>query len=166
MGLNNKAVAWTDEQSSVLAELIAAGRSSSQAAEAINAQFGTIFTRNSIIGRCNRLGLQRVTRPGDGAIRVRKHKDRVRIVADGGRSGGLRIITSRQSADVIKLRCVAIECVTPFDDVTGCWYPNDGDAHLWCNGPRQEGSSFCPAHHALVWVPPRPSEHKSWRPAA
>jgi len=165
VGIQFGANAWTDEQASVLIELIAAGKSSAEVATALNAQFGTAYTRNSVIGKCNRLKLDRPDKPKAAPRpRATRHRAVVKLVANGG--GGLRVHTSRANADELKLRCIEIECVTPFADVTGCrGVPADGPT-LFCNGPVQEGSSYCTAHHALYWVPPRPSEHKSWRPAA
>lgn len=57
--------AWPDNHSDALKRLVAAGRSYSEAADALNAEFGTAYTRNSCIGRGHRLGIgsQFQTRP-------------------------------------------------------------------------------------------------------
>ncbi len=48
---------WTDDQSKVLGEHFKKGFSAKESAEALTKIFGITFTKNSVIGRRNRLGL-------------------------------------------------------------------------------------------------------------
>jgi GcrA cell cycle regulator len=48
---------WAPEHSEALRELVARGMSYSEIADAINAKFGTCYTRNAAIGRGKRMGL-------------------------------------------------------------------------------------------------------------
>ena len=58
-----QSMSWTPEQSAALREYIAAGLSFSRAASALNAKFGTTFTRNAILGRAKRMRLDQPIRP-------------------------------------------------------------------------------------------------------
>ncbi len=49
---------WASEHSDALRGCLSRGMSYGQAADAINARFGTEFTRNAAIGRAKRLGLK------------------------------------------------------------------------------------------------------------
>ncbi|MDB5636135.1 MAG: hypothetical protein JWP51_1043 [Bradyrhizobium sp.] len=48
---------WTAEHSEALREGLARGRSYSEIAQAINARFGTAYTRSATLGRSRRMGL-------------------------------------------------------------------------------------------------------------
>ena len=48
---------WNDETVARLDALTKVGKSASQVAAIINAEFGTTFTRNAIIGKSHRVGL-------------------------------------------------------------------------------------------------------------
>src|SRR5579864_8265549 len=48
---------WAPQHSQALREFFARGMSYSQIAEALNARFGTDYTRSAVIGRGRRLGL-------------------------------------------------------------------------------------------------------------
>ena len=49
---------WAPEHSDALRELIAKGLSFSEAAQAINSQFNTSYTRSAALGRARRLRLE------------------------------------------------------------------------------------------------------------
>lgn len=51
---------WTDKVISRLRELIAKGEGSTAVANQLNAEYGTDFTRNAIIGKAHRLNIIRV----------------------------------------------------------------------------------------------------------
>jgi hypothetical protein len=143
---------WTEARVADLTRLWAEGFSAS----VIGAQLG--LSRNSVIGKAHRLKLlppkerKNVVRKESAKKHVER-RDIPKIVAMGI---GQRIIKTTEAVEQPKIRCVEIECATPFNDVTGCWYPSDGDGPvLWCNGKRKEGSSFCVPHHDLVWQAPR-----------
>lgn len=52
------------------------------------------------------------------------------------------------------------------DDST-CMYPEgDGGSMLFCGNPRQDESSYCPAHHAICWLKPNKPKPSAWRRAA
>ena len=55
---------WAVEHSDALRDYVAKGISFSEIAAAINAQFGTDYTRNAAIGRARRMGLAGPEQPG------------------------------------------------------------------------------------------------------
>src|ERR1700749_3788157 len=102
---------WASEHSDALRDCLSRGMSYGQAADAINARFGTEFTRNAAIGRAKRLGLK--TAP------VRKVLPRAKRPARWGESEPkVSQIAARRTAAVpppasepakpVKLRCVGI----------------------------------------------------------
>lgn len=44
--------------------------------------------------------------------------------------------------------------ITPKNE-KGCWYPmweGDTPTHIYCDEPREEGSSYCSHHHSIVYI--------------
>jgi GcrA cell cycle regulator len=145
---------WTLEQSDALVEYVKSGMSYRQSAAAINERFGTSFTRNSAIGRANRIGLQAPERPKLPKA-PRKKADVLRIVAGG--QGSMRIIRSIKT-EPAEIRCVEIVplnlTLAELDQATQCHYIA-GDDLLYCGHPKRPDSSFCTPHHFLCWEAPR-----------
>ena len=56
---------WQAAHSQALREYLAKGMSYSEIADAINAKFGTAYSRNAAIGRARRMGLAGPERPPD-----------------------------------------------------------------------------------------------------
>ncbi len=156
---------WTVEQSNALTTLVAEGNSYKQAAIAINKLFGTSYSRNSAIGRANRIGLQSPIRPKSEhkAKYVRKPKTRsgehhviTKIVRSNGNSNAMRVTQSVVTE--YKLRCVEIEPLhlSLIELESGhCRYPYGDGPLTFCGHPQKEGSSYCVPHHFLCWIAPR-----------
>ncbi len=157
MGIQFGKNAWTDEQTAVLIELIAAGKSSKEVAEALNAQFCTSHSKNAVIGKCNRLGLSRPDKPQRTPPKPRE--PRVRIVRVNSNSNAMRVTTSVQTE--YKPRCIEIvpiavalvdleheHCRFPYAKGDS-GYPEDGDGStLFCGHPKMDpkASSYCFRH--------------------
>ena len=157
---------WAPEHSDVLRDCLSRGMSYGQAASAINARFGTEFTRNAAIGRAKRLGLETAS--------VRKVLPRRRRPARWGESvpkapqkNASRKVThptapaalapAPEPVRPVKLRCVGIKPrLLAFADLEpgDCRYPyggeREGEAYAFCGHPRIPHSSYCRAHHALT----------------
>lgn len=154
---------WAPEHSDALRDCLSRGMSYGQAAGAINARFGTEFTRNAAVGRAKRLGLKTAS--------VRKVTSRPRRPARWGESAPKA--SSNQSAHKVahptvpqpapepvkpvKLRCVGIKPrLLAFADLEpgDCRYPyggeREGEAYAFCGHPRIPRSSYCRPHHALT----------------
>ena len=154
---------WAPEHSDALRDCLSRGMSYGQAAGAINARFGTEFTRNAAVGRAKRLGLKTAS--------VRKVTSRPRRPARWGESAPkaspkqaphkVAHPTAPQPAPEpakpVKLRCVGIKPrLLAFADLEpgDCRYPyggeREGEAYAFCGHPRIPRSSYCRPHHALT----------------
>lgn len=154
---------WEDAHSVALRELVEKGLSFKDVARALNARFGTAYTRNAAIGRARRLGLATPKPAGSSGVFAATRKPDARKIA-ARRAGVLAKPAGKSStlerAAVLRLRCVAI---TPrhlalIDLEAGdCRYPYGGDAEgepiTFCGHPRREGSSYCPSHVHLTSLP-------------
>lgn len=147
---------WTDDRVTALVAFHAAGFSCRVIGEMMGA------SRNAIIGRIYRMGLSPPVVKKAAAPKKKREKrstashDQIihRIVRANGNSNQMRVFASIQR-NQYKLRCVEIECLTTFEDLTGCRYPVGDGPFLFCNGPRMEGKSYCLNHAALCFQPPR-----------
>jgi GcrA cell cycle regulator len=161
---------WTLEQSELLKDCVLRQRLSfAESAIRINEQFGTAYTRNAVIGRAHRIELVSPTRARlphkprkPQPYKPRPHKPRerslTRVVAGGFDGPG-----SVTSIAEIKPRCIEIECLVTVVDVSGCRYPSEHPPFLFCDGPQQPGSSFCPSHHAICHPPRVAPRQATWQ---
>ena len=62
-GTGMQSISWAPGHTDALREYLAKGMSYSEIAGAINAKFGTAFSRNAAIGRARRMGLAAPARP-------------------------------------------------------------------------------------------------------
>jgi GcrA cell cycle regulator len=158
---------WAPEHSDALRDCLSRGMSYGQAASAINARFGTEFSRNAAVGRAKRLGLKTAS--------VRKVTSRPRRPARWGESAAeapQKMVRTAASAPPlpepvkpVKLRCVGVRPrLIAFADLEpgDCRYPyggeREGEAYAFCGHPRIPHSSYCRPHHALTHGPGTASE--------
>jgi GcrA cell cycle regulator len=160
---------WAPEHSVALRDCLSRGMSYGQAASAINARFGTGFTRNAAIGRAKRLGLKTAT--------VRKVLPRPKRPARWGESprklppklvrpdASVAPAPAPEAVKPVKLRCVGIKPrLLAFADLelSDCRYPyggeEEGEVYAFCGHPRIQHSSYCRPHHALTHGPGTASE--------
>lgn len=146
---------WTDVRSEQLKTLYAQGLSGAK----IAAEMDCGFTRNAIIGRIHRLGLElRGGQPKrlkmEKAPRIQKSRQRYSPESR-------RVLTIFESAEIIKLRCVEIVSrgLSLMDlEPSDCRYPfggDDGNSITFCGHPQLKGSSYCAPHFALTRDKPR-----------
>jgi GcrA cell cycle regulator len=157
---------WEPEHSEMLRECLASGLSFSRAAHAINAKFGTAYTRSAALGRGRRLGLAGSDRPDNWQKpSSRPNKKRRRKRSQRRAPDLIWPIPPPQRAKTVKLRSVpivprhlALVDLEPGD----CRYPYggdvDGEAITFCGHPRREDSSYCTAHFHLTRCPVAPPE--------
>ncbi len=157
---------WPPEHSEALREHRAGGMSYSEIAKAINAKFGTRYSRSATLGRGRRMGLTGPDRPADfpkptpKASRPRLRRLRERHVPESSRPTSVL-----EPVATIKLRCVEIDprhlCLMELER-DDCRYPyggdQDGDAISFCGHPRRDGSSYCAPHFHLTRGPGTASE--------
>jgi len=156
-----QSIIWAPEHSGALRDCLSRGMSYGQAARAINARFGTEFTRNAAVGRAKRLGLKpasvqkvllrpkRFNRQGESAP-----KTSGKVVSS---TTPMEPASTSEPVKPVKLRCVGIRPrLLAFADLEpgDCRYPyggeRDGEAYAFCGHPRIPHSSYCRPHHALT----------------
>lgn len=156
---------WEAAHSQALREYLAKGMSYSEIADAINAKFGTAYSRSATIGRAKRMGLAGPNRPGESlqhwpkrppkAKAPRLHQSRERHVPEF-----MRPMPVFERIEAPKLRFVEIvPRHLPLVDLEpgDCRYPyggdEEGEAISFCGHLRREGSSYCAPHFHLTRGP-------------
>jgi len=156
---------WPPEHCDALRECLAKGMSFAEAAGAINARFGIVYSRNATIGRAKRMGLAALDRPKrlskapQEPKPPRSHKNREHAVESKPEPPAV------ERPHRVKLRCVQIMPrhlpVTELE-AGDCRYPYGGDvegeAITFCGHPQREGSSYCLGHFNLTRGPGTASE--------
>jgi GcrA cell cycle regulator len=154
---------WAPEHCQALREYRARGMSYGQIAQALNAKFGTTYTRNAALGRGVRMGLPSSGQPVRREKRFpeirRPKRPRTTITEPLPR----RAAESAEAAPAVKpvkpvtLRCVGITPrLIPLIELTAgdCRYPyggdTDGEPITFCGHPKLPGSSYCGPHFHLT----------------
>jgi len=158
---------WAPEHSTALREFVGRGMSYADAADAVNARFGTAYSRSAAIGRAKRMGLVVPGRTEDRLELVPRVQKRHQAPGDGvkkrcKRPAGATGPTpaAPEPAEPVKLRCVGIRprlLSLPELEDGDCRYPyggdKDGDAIAFCGHPRFRCSSYCAPHFHLTRAP-------------
>jgi GcrA cell cycle regulator len=155
---------WPSSHCEVLKECVAKGLSYSDAADAINARFGTTYSRSSALGRARRMRLLEAGRPEAPPLlgELQLQQLRARRTADDFRPLEFfrRPPVFGRVERAAPLRCVEIEPrhLTLLELERGdCRYPyggdTDGQAITFCGRPRRKGSSYCTPHFHLSRSP-------------
>ena len=152
---------WAPEHSDALRDCLSRGMSYGQAASAINARFGTEFTRSAAAGRAKRLGLKPTS--ARKALPTRRRSGRWGEPAPNPpqkvarRAAPLAPAPTPEPVPPVKLRCVGITSrLLPFADLEpgDCRYPyggeREGEAYAFCGHPRILHSSYCRPHYELT----------------
>jgi GcrA cell cycle regulator len=166
---------WPPAHSEALREFFAKGMSYSAIADAVNAKFGTSYTRNAALGRAKRMRLEGPTEveeqgtpsPEAGApgIHIYPHRMRERRGSEFWRRPPVFEATEvkkLRTADLVPrhLPLLQLEC-------GDCRYPYGGDekgeAITFCGHPQCAGSSYCAAHFDLSVGPGTASERAADR---
>jgi GcrA cell cycle regulator len=135
------------------------------AAEAVNARFGTDYSRSAAIGRAKRMGLVISGRPEDHMALVPRAQKRSRGAGarrkmDRHAGGAGSLAPAPECTEPVKLRCVGIRprllSLAELED-GDCRYPyggdKDGEAITFCGHPRFRGSPYCAPHFHLTRAP-------------
>jgi GcrA cell cycle regulator len=153
---------WAPEHSDALREYFAKRMSYAEIAEAINAKFGTAYSRNAALGRAKRMGLA-----GPEPAGKPNHWPKLRSKAPRCKRREhcwpefMRPMPVFERTETAKLRCVEIMprhlSLTELES-GDCHYPYGGDAEgeaiTFCGHPRRPGSSYCAPHFHLTRGPP------------
>jgi GcrA cell cycle regulator len=154
---------WAPEHSDALREFLARGMSYSEVADAINAKFGTSYTRNAAIGRGKRMGLCVPDGSADGPRGPARSKAPKLLEASLQKLRAPRAeapsepVPVLECAEPAKLRCVGVRPrLLPLIELEDgdCRYAyggdRDGEAITFCGYPRLAGSSYCAPHFHLT----------------
>ncbi|MCP4618683.1 MAG: hypothetical protein GY844_19890 [Bradyrhizobium sp.] len=154
---------WPLSHCEALKEYVLRGLSYADAADAVNARFGTAYSRSAALGRARRMRLaepeQRKPPPLLGEVQLRQLRER-RTVDDFRPLEFFRRPPVFGRVERGPLRCVEIEprhlsllqlergdCRFPYGGDT------DGQAITFCGHPRRKGSSYCTPHFHLSRSP-------------
>jgi GcrA cell cycle regulator len=164
---------WTDALEATLREIFSQG-SHAWIMRQINEQYGTAFTRNAIIGKCQRIGL--VTKEAKPKHKQTTSRAKVARKAITGFD-----YDDLPKADGPKLTRIIIENFAQYaapeflgltlaqlkDDFSQCRFiKDDSGTPLYCGQPVKEGSSYCPHCHSVCWQPaPGPRPRKQYLPS-
>ncbi|MGB0571237.1 MAG: GcrA family cell cycle regulator [Alphaproteobacteria bacterium] len=150
-------MSWTDERVAMLRDLWAKGLSASQ----IAVQLGGV-TRNAVIGKAHRLGLESRPSPirgnGTGSRRRNRAIDRaleakaLRGTMADEEIGGEKIVPDGG-------KCIPEAPIPPLarrsGDVSECLWPNGdpGDANFsFCGADNLPGRPYCAEHCAMAYI--------------
>ena len=148
---------WKPEHSEALREYFAKRMSYSEIAEAINAKFGTAYSRNAALGRAKRMGLV-----GPEPAREPSHWPKLPSKAPPykRREGCCEFrwpMPDFERTETAPLRCVEIvprHLSLVELERRDCRYPYGGDAEgeaiTFCGHRRRVGSSYCGPHFHLA----------------
>jgi GcrA cell cycle regulator len=151
---------WAPEHSDALRECFAEGMSYSEAADAINAKFGTAYSRNAALSRGKRMGFAGPKKPADS--RRVPHRPRGPRLRKSRKRRATKPVQPKfkplsACAEPVRLRCVGIKprLLSLVDLEAGdCRYPyggdKDGEAIAFCGNPQRKGSSYCTPHFHLT----------------
>lgn len=156
---------WTDDHIRYLRDLMKmGGYSRSQIAYLINERFRTSYTRNSVIGKCNRMGLttDAPPTPAKGPTKIRKSR------RFKNRPKSASAIRAPQHAETLPQRepagAGADNHRESFIDLLDLgpgecrWPTGDGVPYAFCGAPVCPESSYCSEHYAASvrpWVSKR-----------
>jgi GcrA cell cycle regulator len=156
-----QSTSWTPEHTKALRDYLAGGMSYSEIAQAINAKFGTAYSRSAAIGRAKRMELAGPGGPDDlsrSPPRMKRphlERPRERHIPEF-----MRRIPIFEREETAKLRCAEVDPrhlslgdLEPGDCRYPCGGDQEGEAITFCGHPRRRGSSYCGPHFYLTRGP-------------
>ena len=143
---------WTAERVELLKHFYAAGQSASQIAMELADRTRSRFSRNAVIGKVHRLGLER-----RGPMAPRPPRPKVKQIARKNilRWGNGKLL---ETPDIHVEMPVIVEPLNLTLAALGprqCrWITNDDAASaLYCGHPTPDGTAWCAAHRTIVYRP-------------
>lgn len=167
---------WTEPRMDLLRECFAEGGSSSVIARKINAQTGSLFTRNAVIGKLGRLGLNIPRGTSDAKPKKRRRQKLTDLMfsfkgGNGGLTRAQRMQVKRtgryEKFDIPAPTVITEEHKCSHHELVNnsCRYPLWGDDvaygdKFFCGIPEadmKEGLPWCRHHCLVVYRPPSES---------
>lgn len=146
---------WTDHKVDKLKDLYGMGWSCSM----IAADLGDGITRNAVIGKIHRLGLERRGGGSHAVVETGPRYTKARKPAAPSQMAPRKVV--RSSVERENLRCVEIEPrhISLIDLEPGdCRYPFGDGPFTHCGHPKMDGASYCTPHFYLSIGPGTTSE--------
>lgn len=153
---------WPPSHCEALREFVSKGMSYRDAANAVNARFGTAYSRNAALGRGRRMGLAEVERPKPPPTMT---EARVQPAAKLRLDEFALLKRLRRRPVFLRLEGVPLRCVEVVPrhldllalEEGDCRYPYGGDDEggviTFCGRRRHKGSSYCTSHLHLTRNP-------------
>jgi hypothetical protein len=159
---------WPSSHCEALKEFVTQGMSYRDAANALNARFGTAYSRDAALGRARRMGLGELARPEPQPIlpegQLQRPRERPRTTDDFRPLEFFRRRPVFERVERVQLRCIEVaprhlalielgrgDCRFPYGGDL------DGEAITFCGRPRRKGSSYCTPHFHLTREPVVPA---------
>ncbi len=165
-----ESVCWPPSHCEALREFLTRGMSHRDAAHAVNARFGTGYSRSAALGRARRMGLAEIGRSESRPGTVEAQSQRP-VMSRSDEAVLLKLLRSRPAfpqCGGFKPRCaeVAPRHVELTElDAGDCRYPYGGDEEgetiTFCGRPCRKGSSYCAPHFRLTRNPDVPTDRAS-----
>ncbi len=139
--------AWIPEHDEALRKHLKAMLSFSEAAAAINREFGTDYSRNAAIGRANRLGLKSRC-PKSGGLHAKSRPVRLETRVAAKPQPAIRQFacdeTGLRIADVVPRHLNLLEL-----GLEHCHWPYGDRDYTFCGCEAFDGGPYCEPHAAL-----------------
>ena len=159
---------WPPSHCEALKEFVTKGMSYTDAVNAINARFGTGYSRSAALGRARRMRLAEVERPRPPPTVVEVQFGQ----ADRSQSDDFALLQRLRRPPVFRqFKGAGLRCVETVPrhlelmelEAGDCRYPyggeeEEGEAITFCGHPRRKGSSYCTPHFHLTRNPEVPAE--------
>ena len=156
-------MSWTDNTLARLREYLEAGYSASQIATQLNNEFDIRLSRNAVIGKYKRLGLNPAPRSLRETVRAKALEDRKRASGFRSRKSSVspptkddgRLQAPDQSVSVLPSETAPGARMLGLLDLRSgqCRYPHDEKGEdgftIFCAADAAPESSYCPAHRRL-----------------
>lgn len=147
---------WSEDQVETLRKLWGEGLSASQ----ISMRMGSAVSRNAIIGKLHRLGLNREGKPrlavgGRKSARLYRKKGREMRAAKASASRRVSAPVPRAETYVPPIMSeTAPPNATTLHDLRNdqCRWPYGDETFVFCPETQVLGSSYCPGHHVRVYA--------------
>jgi GcrA cell cycle regulator len=159
---------WPPSHCEALKEYVTKGMSYADAANALNARFGTAYSRNAALGRARRMCLGEPDPSKSPPILSEAQLQRLRERRTADDFRPLEFFRHRpvfERVEQVELRCVEVDPrhLTLVELERGdCRFPYggdlDGEAITFCGHPRRKGSSYCTPHFHLSRNPDAAAE--------
>jgi GcrA cell cycle regulator len=145
-------IPWPETHDAALKNYFGSGMSFRQIAAAVNAEMGTNYSRNAVLGRASRLGLRSTVPKGRGpSMRAKRPKPEKAQVIRFKPAAKAPTVAEREE---IKLRCAEVVPLnvplTQLQPGQCRWPYGDDFPFTFCAHPATEGSSYCMPHFCLA----------------